>query len=84
MLKGLSSDKINLKTTLDIKKNTFQSQHVPFFSKNRTNLTEKQLFIKFHSVGTERCFSTYKKFSIFYDKISGSSFQNAIKTNTTT
>ena len=44
-LKGTVSDKKNLQTALQIKKNTFQSQHVPFFSKNHIILTEKYLFM---------------------------------------
>ena len=74
-VKGTVSDKKNLQITLDIKKNTFQSQYVPFFSKNCIILTEKQLFIRFHSVGNERRFSTQKEIPKFLDKISGFSFQ---------
>ena len=40
-IKGTINDKRNLQTTLQIKKNTFQSQHVPLFSKNHIILTEK-------------------------------------------
>ena len=59
-IKGTVSDKKNLQISLDIQKNTFQLKYVPFFSKNCTILTEKQLFIRFHSLGTERRFSTQK------------------------
>ena len=55
-IKGPIRDKKNLQITLQINKNTFQSQHVPFFLKKYLILTEKQLFIRFHSVGTECCF----------------------------
>ena len=34
-VKRTFSNKKNLQITLQIKKNTFKSQHVPFFSKNR-------------------------------------------------
>ena len=33
-----------------------KSQHVPFSSNNHINLTEKQLFKRFYSVGPEPCF----------------------------
>ena len=39
--KGTVSDKKNLQVTLGIKKNTFQSQHFPFFSKKLHNFDRK-------------------------------------------
>ena len=53
-LKGTVRDKKNLLITLGIKKNTFQSQYVLFFSKSCIILTEKRLFIRLQSVGIER------------------------------
>ena len=55
-VKGTISDKKKLQLSLEIKKNTFQPQYVPFF---HINLTAKCLFIRFHSWGTERCFSKH-------------------------
>ena len=59
-LKGLS----DLQNPSEIKKNTYQSQHVPFFcQKGRMNLTEKRLFIRFHPVGPEH-YSLHGKISL--------------------
>ena len=43
-LKGTVSDKKNLQITLDIKKNTFQSQNAQFFSKKLHNFDRKNGF----------------------------------------
>ena len=40
----------NLQNSSDVKKNTCQSQRVSLFLKKHINLTEKQLFIRFHFV----------------------------------
>ena len=67
-LKGLSAIRKICQITLNIKKNTFQSQYVGpyhFSQKNYIILTEKQLFLRFHSVGTERRFSSQKDFPKF-------------------
>ena len=50
-VKGTTSDSMGIGKIfkpLRNKKNTYQSQHVPFFLKNPINLTEKQLFLRFH------------------------------------
>ena len=45
-IKGTVSDKKNLQIILDIKKNTFQSQYVPFISKRLHNFDRKMVFHK--------------------------------------
>ena len=54
--------KINLQITVEIKKNTFQAQHVLLSLKQIIILTEKQLFIGFHSMVTGCSFSLSGKF----------------------
>ena len=60
---------------------TYQSQHVPFFSsKNRINLTENQLSIRFHSVGPEFRFSPRENCPKFSVKVLCFSFSKEYKT----
>ena len=44
-IKGTISDKQNHQITLEIKKNTFQLQHVSFFSQKITKFGEKDHFL---------------------------------------
>ena len=50
VIKGTVSDKKNLQITLEMKKRTFQSQHVSFFLKKSHNFGRKTTFyrISFH------------------------------------
>ena len=52
-LKGTISDKKNLQITCEIKKNTKKKSH---------KFDGKGLFIRFHSVSTDSCFSPWEKF----------------------
>ena len=50
-IKGTVSDEKNIQITLEIKKNTYQSQYVPFISKKLPNFDRKIAFhikISFH------------------------------------
>ena len=53
-IKGTVSYMKNLQITLEIKKNKFQSLHVPFFLKISHDFDRKMIF---YSVSTVRCFS---------------------------
>ena len=61
--------KKNLQNPSGIKNNICETQNVQFFSKSRINLTEKLVFIRFHSVGPEHCFSLWENFPKFKDKV---------------
>ena len=61
-LKGLSvitSGQEKSSNPSEIKNSTgqAQAQHAPFFLKSQIDLAEKWLFIRFHFVGPDQCFS---------------------------
>ena len=65
-VKGTIGDSLRLKKSSnlsEIKKKPVNHNMYHFSSKYRINLTEKRLFIRFHSVGPEHCFSPWKKIS---------------------
>ena len=73
LLKGLSviaSVKKNLQNLSEIKKK-IPVNHIMFlfFFQKIAYLTEKQLFIRFHSMGPEHCFSPWENFPTFEDKV---------------
>ena len=61
-LKETVSDKKNLQITLEIKKHTFQSQHVPFFLKKLLNFDTKATFYRISFRGYWALFLSTGKF----------------------
>ena len=54
-----------LQSPSEIKNDTFQSQHVPFFLKKSHKFDRKKTLIRFHSMGPEHCFSLWENFPKF-------------------
>ena len=61
-MKGTVTNKEKFQITLEIQKNTFQSQHVSFFLKNLSILAEKTTFYRFSFHGHWALFLSIGKF----------------------